>query len=792
MTNKSSLWGCAVLSTVFVFAILNSGQAAGDASLMVAKLPEVIYIQAKDFQRGDAVLSTWGEPLSIGGKWAEYDFDVAQSGNYVLSVRYAAAESRPVSIFLDGNLITYKGMAKTTGGWAPKTGIWEEQGVLKLSAGKHTIKLQREPCLPHITAFKLIPTGASSEVPVLKERKESLNNLLQNIKTALQPFQNTAEGEKLSGQWAGLEKDLNRVDIGLAASSTVQELDAIEKRADDIRLVLAGLRTERLAGGKDKVVLWASNPLVKIFKDSLLSEKADTRGISIEACRNEYEPAQVGISSYDFQGPVRIKVNPLSHLSGKYVISDVTGRFVGYVPIPKNSPTRNDFLRKAPGLFPDPLILDEEVVLQPRQTQPVWITVKVPKDALPGEYKGSVEVITKAGNAVLPLSLTVYSATLPETTNFWMGAWGGDTILAEELGIIKQGEKNYPPEYFSFLKNETLKNRYEHRNKVFSDVPLWSIFTGTKIFWKDGGYVYDFTLFDKFVSTIEEGLHNQFRIICCGIAGKTKDRKGLLSGKITVFNSDGSVNSEKGLSNISTDDPRYLEFISDFFKAMEAHLRKRGWLDKVYFKVADEVEGEAVSPSLRLSKYIKQAVPEIRLDETVYDPAMIKEEHIDLPLVGTHLLGNPSFVKMVTEEISRGREVWNYNNYLNMFDLPLMHTRIMGWVNYRYGLKGYMHWAWMWVKNPWENAFDEIHGAGAGFLVYPDKTRKKIVDSIRWEMFRETAEDFDTLYLLEKAGGDSQKFCQQLVKSLFDYEQDPERFYQVRHQLLLELNRLSK
>ena len=101
--------------------------------------------------------------------------------------------------------------------------------------------------------------------------------------------------------------------------------------------------------------------------------------------------------------------------------------------------------------------------------------------------------------------------------------------------------------------------------------------------------------------------------------------------------------------------------------------------------------------------------------------------------------------------------------------------------------------AWFWKGNPWEDTFDETAGgAGAHFLVFPDKTRKKIVDSIRWEMFRETAEDYDTLCLLKEAGGDSQKLCEQLVKGLSDCEKDPERFYQVRHQLLLDLNRLSQ
>ena len=102
-----------------------------------------------------------------------------------------------------------------------------------------------------------------------------------------------------------------------------------------------------------------------------------------------------------------------------------------------------------------------------------------------------------------------------------------------------------------------------------------------------------------------------------------------------------------------------------------------------------------------------------------------------------------------------------------------------------------MHWAYSWKRNPWENAFDKTWGFGAHFIVYPDKKRKKIVDSIRWEMLRETAEDYDALCMLKAAGGDSKEFAQ-LVKDLSESEQDPKSFYQIRHRLLLELNRLSQ
>ncbi len=564
-----------------------------------------------------------------------------------------------------------------------------------------------------------------------------------------------------------------------------------------------------MAEGADqvKVVLWASNPLEKIFQDSLPPEKINTKAVSIEALRNEYEPAQVCITSRGYQGPVRIRVGPLVHLSGEYRISDVNARFVGYIPTPERVPGSEKFpFADSPDAYPDPLIWDEEVTLKLNQTQPVWITVKVPEDALPGKYEGNIEVITTTGNAVLPLHLTVYPVTLPETGNFHLGSWGGDTKLAELFGVIAQGEwqkGNYTPEYIDYLKNETIKNRREHRSRAFSDQPFWEM-NIVRVFWKDGGYVYDYTLLDKLVSTVEAAYApDPFRVTCLGVIDKTTkanggslDENGLLTSRITVLNPDGSVNKEKSFDEISTDDPRYRAYIGEFFKAMSSHLREKGWQNKVYFKVLDEPTDALIGPVLQLNAYIRQTAPGIHLDATYWEPisaeAMAKAVDIDLAIANSWTLDvSEEAAQAVRQETRSGREFWLYNDPKVVIDAPLIHTRKVGWLCSFYGAKGYMHWAYCWKSDPWENAFDPAWGFGAHFLVYPDLARKKIVDSIRWEMLRETAEDYDTLCLLEKAGGDSRKFVE-LVTELSGSGQDPERFYQIRHQLLLELNRLSQ
>ena len=51
------------------------------------------------------------------------------------------------------------------------------------------------------------------------------------------------------------------------------------------------------------------------------------------------------------------------------------------------------------------------------------------------------------------------------------------------------------------------------------------------------------------------------------------------------------------------------------------------------------------------------------------------------------------------------------------------------------------------------------------------------MDSIRWEMLRDAAEDYELLYLLDQAGGDARAFCRRLVSAAMTYERSPETFF---------------
>ena len=78
-------------------------------------------------------------------------------------------------------------------------------------------------------------------------------------------------------------------------------------------------------------------------------------------------------------------------------------------------------------------------------------------------------------------------------------------------------------------------------------------------------------------------------------------------------------------------------------------------------------------------------------------------------------------------------------------DVPLIESRTLHWLNYRYGLKGYLHWGF----NAWTDDPSKPPGQhrGDGWHVYPKNDG--LLNSLRWEQMRNGIQDYECLWLLE-------------------------------------------
>jgi len=132
-----------------------------------------VKIYASPDQFADAGAIVGNEPGFTGAGFIEYDIDFPAAGDYSLTASYAAAEARPVEVFLDGESMG-KFCHDITFGSAPfeipvsfswdsssarkKQETLDEWGIprrMPITKGRHTLKFARRGPLPHFTEFRL-------------------------------------------------------------------------------------------------------------------------------------------------------------------------------------------------------------------------------------------------------------------------------------------------------------------------------------------------------------------------------------------------------------------------------------------------------------------------------------------------------------------------------------------------------------------------------------------------------------------------------------------------------------
>jgi len=140
--------------------------------------------------------------------------------------------------------------------------------------------------------------------------------------------------------------------------------------------------------------------------------------------------------------------------------------------------------------------------------------------------------------------------------------------------------------------------------------------------------------------------------------------------------------------------------------------------------------------------------------------------------------------------------------YLNKtVDVPLIQSRVLHWFNYRFDLKGYLHWGFnSWTDDPFEAPGQH---RGDGWHVYPKKGG--LLDSLRWEQMRNGIQDYEYLWLLQdkvqqmKAGMSNRvasliepsqrsvEIATNVVRTTADSSNDPNVLYAAKRQVIREL-----
>ena len=401
-------------------------------------------------------------------------------------------------------------------------------------------------------------------------------------------------------------------------------------------------------------------------------------------------------------------------------------------------------------------------------------------DAVPGDYSATAFLKARiAGMAVVtsvPLTLKVYSAAVKSTrlhvTNwFQLGQRGGEPM-----------PEKYSPEFWNLLRLY-IRNMVEHRQTWARIETLWLMKFSENA---DGTLAFDFTNFDKWMEILDEEGIRMFE----GLQYAWRSGKWEEPYYVEIHSQSDKTSTG---TRVAVDSPEAEAFYSQFFPALHAHLKEKGWLARYVQHVGDEPVKKNADSYTTASRLLKRYAPDIPVMEACLDHNMVGAVDIWVPIL-QELHKHWDFF---SERKKAGDRLWFYTcvhpdgEYANRFlELPLIKTRLLHWINFRYGVEGYLHWGYnFWRPNPWDNAGSGNLPGGDTHIVYPAKDGLGIVESIRWEAMRDGIEDHELLsQLAEKNPTKAMELATRHILNWDKYNTNLESFRATRRELLEALS----
>ena len=352
-----------------------------------------------------------------------------------------------------------------------------------------------------------------------------------------------------------------------------------------------GLKAVTLSAGPGADGLWRQSKLLhaanvstmlRLFRDDEGDPCRELRPVRIRGTRNGAFSAQVLVSS---AAPIKhLKAAPAIELKGPGgAVIPADNIEVRYLR-PDGPALRRRGVGTFEGLAPSPPETIAVAKGAARATQPVWITVHVPKDAAPGDYKGSIRVAaadTDPVDVALELSVANWTLNDPQDWASWFGLVQSPESLAMRYKVPMWSDKHWALIDRSFELMAQLGTRIVY-------VPLFreSCFGNehSMIRWirKGDGWDHDFSVFEKYVDTALKRL-GKLDVICIHSWGRSSGgayfgmKKYKRQGKPFRF----SVLDPKTGKLAPAEGPRWTDkdavrFFKPVFEGIRERLRKRG------------------------------------------------------------------------------------------------------------------------------------------------------------------------------------------------------------------------
>lgn len=383
----------------------------------------------------------------------------------------------------------------------------------------------------------------------------------------------------------------------------------------------------------------------------------------------------------------------------------------------------------------DMLDSTDESAVAASECQPVWIIVKVPADAAPGKYKGTVTVRAGQSAKELGIELQVINHLMPDPHEwtFHLNLWQNPYSVARYHDVPIWSEEHFE------LMRPLMKALADAGQKSITTTIIDKPWNGqtedafgtmvTKIKRADGSWLYDYTIFDMWVEfMMSVGIDKEINCFTL-IPWKLQfDYFDQATGKMATIQGDPQ-SKEYQLY--------WVHFINDF----ASHLKAKGWFDITTIAM-DERPMENMKAALSI---IHGVEPDLKVSLAGnYIPEIEDQLHY---LSATSTQEFPADVR--ERRKAEGKVSTFYTccaeKYPNTFiaSVPAEASWI-GWFALAKGFEGYLRWAYnSWTADPVNDARFRNWAAGDTYIVYPD-TRS----SVRFEKLIEGIRDYEKAHIL--------------------------------------------
>ena len=422
-------------------------------------------------------------------------------------------------------------------------------------------------------------------------------------------------------------------------------------------------------------------------------------------------------------------VIPATNVVGGFVQPVITDRFTGCGKHEVDAYGENLVADRITGT--NPTVVDGDSV------RGLWLTVQVPRDAKAGTYKGYVELDVNGKATKYSYTVKVLDRTLPAPAEwaFHLDLWQNPYAIARVHNV-----ELWSKEHFDVLRPYMLKLASAGQKAITAtliDRP-WDGQTfdpfGSMVTWikkADGTWLYDFTIFDRWVEFM----------MSCGI-NKEITCFSMIPWKLSFRYYDQATHSHKHI-NCAPGDEAYAQFWGGMLSAFAAHLKEKGWFDKTFISM-DERSLQQMQAAI---KVIKDHAPGLKISMAGNYHAEIEADIFDYCLdIFAYGAYTP---ELIAKRRAQGKVSTYYTccsaEYPNLFTFSApADAEFIALEALAKDLDGYLRWAYnSWTIVPEEDSRFTAWPAGDTYVIYPFS-----ISSVRWERLVQGIQQFEKYKIL--------------------------------------------